>query len=297
MKINLSEHQIRLFVALIHKEREQWEKTPYHPLVEFLCLYQKEIIAKRMVFCIREQFSKNAANFMSNIAKTQYFDKEASVFRSAINCTIPFVNTGAFYILSQYALFHGNLTTGFDEIFRGLVYRTQTICIENLIKSGYKQKFKLSMELPDVFYSQNLVRWWPDYYPRIFFINSDGTKKEPTSDMEKQILLGLNSPIVECAPDSEKTVFAWTWKECVLAMELISSTQAIARLAYAFPGWNIEQSDEVMAKHLYRLRVEQRNMYKHAMRAFHRSIYTNMPSKCKLTHSFIYRISAVKYKS
>lgn len=293
MKINPSVNQLRLIVDLIYKGWEQG-KTLYNPLVEAICNYQKEIIAKRMIFCVREEFSRQAYQFISDITLTQYYVKEARIFRTAMDCTVPFINTGAFHILLQYSILHRGLTTGFEEIYRGLLFRTETIRNESINKNIPALKFKLGMELPDTFYTQHLVPWWPDWYPRTFFIDEHGNKRQPVSDMEKQIFLGLNNPILECSPCLSRAVFSWSWSECITAIELISSTQAIARLAYTFPGWVIEQSDEVMAKHLYRLRVEQRNIYNHAMRSYHRSIYKNMPYFCNLTHSFIYRISTVR---
>jgi hypothetical protein len=110
-----------------------------------------------MIFCVREEFSRQAYQFISDITLTQYYVKEARIFRTAMDCTVPFINTGAFHILLQYSILHRGLTTGFEEIYRGLLFRTETIRNESINKNIPALKFKLGMELPDTFYTQHLV--------------------------------------------------------------------------------------------------------------------------------------------
>jgi len=118
--IRLTQEQLILMVKWREQELKQPNSFPYNPLVETICVYQKEAVIARMVTVMRENFSRNTSAFMSNIGQTQLHSFEASLMESARRSVIPFVNTTAFYIAAQYAIIHGSLKTGFEEVFAGL---------------------------------------------------------------------------------------------------------------------------------------------------------------------------------
>jgi hypothetical protein len=190
---NLTVEQKILIAKLVSAERNQFNKINlYNPLVEAICYYQKEIIIKRMVTILRESFYNKANEFMSNYYATQVFAKEASYLRSASCCSIPYVNTLVFPILSQYAVMHGSLKTGFDEVFEGLLFRTRFIRRDKLSLLATKPSYRLALDITSEYTNTNLVPWYPDWYPRVYFIDDTGLKRISVNETEKQILLGLN---------------------------------------------------------------------------------------------------------
>jgi len=193
----LKQGQLQLIDRFRKAERQQYLPCKYNPLVEQVCLYQKEVIIKRMVIAMRESFSAECSQyFADHVACNDGFPVVTDVLRSGYKLTIPFVNVGVFAVNSQYAYLHGGLSTQFDEIYHGLRYRTRYIRRDRLSNLPATPKFILKMESPRDLTQcfSTFAIWYPDLYPKIQFINADESFRPAITDTEVQIIRGLNEP-------------------------------------------------------------------------------------------------------
>lgn len=150
-------YQLALLRKLRLAESQQTGISTYNPFVEAVCLYQKEIIVKRMVSYIRERFYIEANHFMGDWTLREKHPVAAANLATAQFCSIPYVNISTFHVLAQYAIIHAGLSTGFDEVFDGLYTRTQFIRREKLSGLPAVPKFRLKMVDSDYFLSKDVV--------------------------------------------------------------------------------------------------------------------------------------------